>query len=95
MHLILFILVNLHLKLRDKGLNYGMCLHLHQTFAIRATMALKPSVINGAICTRISRPGFLAFAFVCSLFCRHIYVLLVEEPGFKNVKNKHLGLSSF
>ena len=56
-----------------------------QIFPMRAAMALKPSVLDDAICTNISRPGFLAFAFDCSLFCRHIYALSYLDTAIDNL----------
>ena len=47
------------------------------------------------------RKGFAKFMIPIALFkklSKFIYMrkgLLVEEPGFKNVKNKHLGMPPF
>ena len=37
----------------------------------------------------------ICLQLVIVVFPEHTQLSLVEEPGFKNVKNKHLGMSPF
>ena len=44
---------------------------------------------------QVSDPGSKGHFFLFLSFCRTKSALLVEEPGVKNVKNKHLGMPPF